>query len=202
MISLILQTNIIENYLSEDKIIDYSHPLIQNCIRKNFNRNSDSISLIKFVYEWVRDEIPHSFDINGKTVTLKASDVLKYKEGICFAKAHLLAAFLRALAIPTGFCYQKLILDDEQYPYLILHGLNAVFIKELNKWVRLDSRGNKEGVNAQFNLEKEELAFPVRFEKGELDLPTIYISPLDSVIKSLTKNKTVLSLKENLPKEI
>lgn len=41
--------------------------------------------------------------------------------GICFAKSHLLAALLRCKSIPAGFCYQKLILDDETAPVLIYH---------------------------------------------------------------------------------
>ncbi len=55
-------------------------------------------------------QIGCSADINGKVVTCKASEVLRYKEGICNAKAHLLATILRANGIPSGFCYQRLIL--------------------------------------------------------------------------------------------
>ena len=47
-----------------------------------------------------------------------------------FAKSHLLAALLRYKSIPTGFCYQKLILDDETAPVLIYHGFNGVYIEE------------------------------------------------------------------------
>jgi len=36
-------------------------------------------------------------------VTCKASDVLIYGTGYCYAKSHLLAALLRANAIPAGF---------------------------------------------------------------------------------------------------
>lgn len=57
---------------------------------------------------------------------------------------------------------------------IILHGLNAIYLKEMDKWIRLDSRGNKEGVNAQFSLEKEILAFPIRNELGEVDIKMIY----------------------------
>lgn len=58
----------------------------------------------------------------------------------------------RNKSIPTGFCYQKLILDDETAPILIYHGLNGAFIRELGKWIRLDARGNRENVNAQFSI--------------------------------------------------
>ena len=66
--------------------------------------------------------------------------MLEAGHGICFAKSHLLAALLRCKSVPTGYCFQKLILDDETAPILVYHGLNGVYIKELKKWIRLDAR--------------------------------------------------------------
>lgn len=40
---------------------------------------------------------------------------------------------------------------------------------ELDRWIRLDARGNKENVHAEFSLDEEMLAFPVRSELGEVD---------------------------------
>ena len=39
----------------------------------------------------------------------------------------------------------------------------------MDKWIRLDARGNKETVNAQFSLDEEILAFLVRPELNEVD---------------------------------
>lgn len=47
------------------------------------------------VDEYVRDKVSHSADINEDILTCAASEVLKAGHGICFAKAHLLAALLR-----------------------------------------------------------------------------------------------------------
>lgn len=127
---------------------------------------------------------------------------MKAGHGICFAKSHLLAALLRCKAIPTGFCYQKLILDDETAPVLVYHGLCGVFIKEYQKWIRLDARGNKEGVNAQFSLDEERLAFPVREEKGEQDCFTVYPNPDEKVLERLKRNKTRTELFDDLPTEL
>ncbi len=44
----------------------------------------------------VRDNIHHSRDYKDEITTYKASDVLKYKTGWCYAKSHLWAALLRA----------------------------------------------------------------------------------------------------------
>lgn len=191
-----------EDYLQNTSVIDFNNDNVKQLAEKLKEGTKSKLELSKKVYEYVRDNISHSFDINGSVVTCKASEVLQEKQGICFAKSHLLAALLRYLDIPTGFCYQKLILDDKTEPYLILHGLNAVYIEELKRWIRIDSRGNKEGVNAQFFVEEEKLAFPVRSELGEMDISIIFVKPDNNVIKVLNSCDTVGELFHTLPKEL
>ena len=84
----------------------------------------------------------------------------------------------------------------------ILHGLNAVYIEESDKWIRLDARGNKPGVNAQFSFDDEQLAFPVRSEKGEEDIPIIFAEPDKNVISVLTESQDFETLWTNLPIEL
>lgn len=199
---LILESNDIKDYLENTLVIDFDNINIKRLANTLKEGTKSKLELTQKVYEYVRDNISHSADINGKVVTCKASDVLVEKEGICFAKAHLLAALLRYLGIPTGFCYQKLILNDKTKPWLVLHGLNAIYIEELNRWVRVDPRGNKKGVKAQFSIKEEKLAFPVRFELGEVDLPIIFTEPDSNVIKALNSYSTVEELFNNLPKEL
>ena len=95
-----------------------------------------------------------------------------------------------------------MILDDETAPVLIYHGLNGVHISEQRKWIRLDARGNKDGVNAQFSLEREQLAFPIRPEKGEIDGFVIYPTPDKKIVKLLKKYKTRTELWNDLPTEL
>ena len=85
---------------------------------------------------------------------------------------------------------------------LIYHGLNGVYIKEYKKWIRLDARGNKTGVNAQFSIETEQLAFPIRSEKGETDNFIVYPDPDINILEKLRKNKTRTELWNNLPTEL
>ena len=192
-------SNNIEEYLKTDDVIDHNNEIIVE-LADHLSQKADSeIEFIKAAYEYVRDHISHSADINEDIITCSASEVLKAGHGICFAKSHLLAALLRCKAIPTGFCYQKLILDDEAAPVLIYHGLNGVFIKEYKKWIRLDARGNKEGVDAQFSLDEECLAFPVREEKGEEDCFTVYPDPDEKILEKLRRNKTRTELWDDLP---
>lgn len=192
----------IEEYLKEDDVIDYSNDIIAQLANSLFQKADSEIEYIKAAYEYVRDNISHSADINRDIITCTASEVLRAEHGICFAKSHLLAALLRCKSIPTGFCYQKLILDDETAPVLIYHGLNGVYIKEYKKWIRLDARGNKEGVNAQFSIDKEQLAFPIRLEKGEEDGFTVYPNPDMKILEKLREHKTRTELWNDLPTDL
>lgn len=195
-------TDNISEYLKSDDVIDYNNEAITQIADSLYQNAESEIEYIKAAYEFVRDKISHSADINEDIITCSASEVLKAGHGICFAKSHLLAALLRCKSIPTGFCYQKLILDDETAPVLIYHGLNGVYIKECNKWIRLDARGNKEGVNAQFSIDEEQLAFPVRAENGEEDGFVVYHNPDKKILEKLRNNKTRTELWDDLPTEL
>ncbi len=200
--NIVLYSDKIDEYLKHDDVIDYENEAIAQLADTLFQKASNEQEFIKLTYEFVRDKISHSADINEDTITCTASEVLKAGHGICFAKSHLLAALLRCKSVPTGFCYQKLILDDETAPVLIYHGLNGVYIKDCQKWIRLDARGNKPGVNAQFSVETEQLAFPVRPEMGEEDNFIIYPDPDIKVLEKLRKSKTRTELWDNLPIEL
>jgi transglutaminase-like putative cysteine protease len=202
MVALIQEHNDIAEYLKASNIIDYYDNTIIRVAQALARNEQDEIKIVHKTYNFVRDKIMHSFDGPGNIVTCKASEVLKYQEGICYAKAHLLAALLRYLKIPTGFCYQKLILDDKKSPWLIIHGLNAVYFNSLGKWVRLDARGNNAHVNAYFSLDSKKIAFLPRQEAGEKNLPIIYAHPPRKIITSITRSLTLNELHLNLPTEL
>src|SRR5438034_6001812 len=89
---------------------------------------------------------------------------------------------LRANGIPTGFCYQRLNIDDRGAPFS-LHGLNAVHLPEIG-WYRVDWRGNKMGVDAQFTPPLERLAFRLVFPE-ERSFSEILPDPVRVVIAAL-----------------
>src|SRR5262245_12914668 len=147
-------------YLKETEIIDWRHPKILR-LAEMLASESDALQTARRCFEWVRDQIRHSYDYRLNQVTCRASEVLEAGTGICYAKSHLLAALLRANSIPAGFCYQRLSLGlslDESGVRFCLHGLNALFLPELG-WYRVDARGNKPEVDAQFRPPVEQLAF-------------------------------------------
>lgn len=198
-----LESNDLNKYLEESKTIDFKNYEILELSKEIFKGIKNDVEKIEKGFLYVRDKINHSGDINSSRVTKTASEVLKYKEGICYAKSMLLAALLRSQNIPVGFCYQKLTLKDTPTSGYCIHALNAVYIKNIDRWIRIDARGNTNGINAQFNLEKEELAFPIRQDYSEVDYPIIYYKHLDKIEKVLEKNNNCREmLKDNLPIEI
>ena len=203
VMKLFCESDILEEYLLELDVVDYSNALIQEKSQELFHHEQSEIEKVKIAFEYVRDEIPHSWDIQGKIVTCVASEVLKHKEGICYAKSNLLAALLRSQGIPTGFCYQRLMLFDTPEKGFCLHAMNAVYLTALNKWIRVDARGNKSGVDAQFSVDKEKLAFSVNEKFGEQDYPVIYTKPNSKTIEVLQKNTDALEMyKYHLPESI
>ena len=199
---IILYSNVIEDYLKCSNVIDFDNKEIIALVDMLFNKSCNELDFIKRAYEFVRDNISHSADINEDVITCSASEVLREGHGICFAKSHLLAALLRCKSVPTGFCYQKLIVDDEKIPVLAYHGLNGIYLKDYQKWIRLDARGNRSDVNAQFSIEKEQLAFSVRSQMGEEDNFIIYPDPDTNILKNLRENKTRTVLWNNLPNKL
>ncbi len=185
-----------EKYLASTRIIDWDNPEIIQLSKSLSSGKESDIDIARSCFEYVRDEIKHSNDYKLNPVTCIASDVLKYKTGYCYAKSHLLAALLRANNIPTGLCYQRLTIQEDIPPFC-LHGLNAVYLSEYG-WYRIDARGNKEGVNAEFLPPIEKPAFPIKVE-GEADLPEIWPEPISEVIQVLEGASTYQEVAENLP---
>ncbi|MCK0471736.1 transglutaminase family protein [Halalkalibacter sp. APA_J-10(15)] len=184
-------------YVQEIDCCNYLHEDIQAKIAELFSSVKSDVEKAKVAFEFVRDEIDHSWDIQATDVTCRASEVLEQKHGMCFAKSNLLAALLRGAGIPTGFCYQRLMHFDTPEEGYSLHGFNAVYLQSLDRWVRIDARGNKKGVQAEFSLGEERLAFPVRREYGEQDDPVIYVRPHARVIAALEDGDNLIELYRN-----
>ncbi len=196
-----VETENLDEYLVSDEVIDWHHPDIQRMAKGLVGNCPDQLSKIRVLFEWVRDEIPHTKDIDERVVTCKASDVLRHRTGMCYAKSHLLAALLRANGIPAGFCYQVLV-RDEPYTGLVLHGLNGVYLEDVKRWVRVDSRGNVGNINAQFDPNKERLAFQMDPALGEFIYDTIFKAPVPEVTETLRKFTDLQEMWPHLPKKL
>ena len=185
-----------EPFLRSTEIVDWSHPAVQAKAQELSLGSADPLETARRCFEWVRDKIQHSNDFHRNPVTCSASEALLAGTGYCYAKSHLLAALLRANYVPAGFCYQRLSIDDTGAPYS-LHGLNAVHFSEFG-WYRIDARGNKPGVNAQFCPPVEQLAFGLSFPE-ERAFPDILPDPLAVVVEALRAHATWDAMLANLP---
>jgi transglutaminase-like putative cysteine protease len=188
--------NDLQRFLAPGEFVDCDHPTIVAKAAELASGGGGEVLVAKRCFEFVRDQIQHSLDFQRNPVTCRASDVLLHGTGYCYAKSHLLAALLRANGIPTGLCYQRLLVDS-QGSRLSLHGLNAVCLRDYG-WYRVDPRGNKPGVDAQFDPPVERLAFPVA-GPGEADLSVVYAEPISVVVKVLTECTTYDQVFRNLP---
>jgi transglutaminase-like putative cysteine protease len=170
------ETSDLTAYLAADTVIDHHHPLVRETAAKLRAEAPELHDYARVAFEFVRDTIPHSDDSGDLRVTWRASDVLACGTGICYAKAHALTALLRAEGIPTGLCYQFLG---------VVHGLVAVRLPGHDRWARQDPRGNKPGVDAQFSLAEERLAWVPDPAEGEFDFPTLYAATPAPVLECL-----------------
>ena len=183
-------------FLRSTEIIDWRHPDVSACALRLRGDSNDPLAIARKCFEWVRDEIKHTADYGLKPVTCAASEVLREGSGYCYAKSHLLAAVLRANGIPAGLCYQRLSLDGRGAPFC-LHGLNAVHLPG-HGWYRIDPRGNKPGIDAQFAPPAEQLAFRVT-TPGEADSPDIWADPHPVVVTALRSHADADLLARALP---
>ncbi|MET7377279.1 transglutaminase domain-containing protein [Streptomyces sp. NPDC005526] len=192
---LIQQDPDLSAYLAADEVIDHDHPVVRDAAARLAGRVADSYAYAQAAFEFVRDAIPHSADSGDPRVTWRASDVLRRRTGICHAKAHALAALLRAEDIPTALCYQRLAHDDGGGH--AVHGLVAVRFH--GAWHRQDPRGDKPGVDARFSLEGERLAWIPDEKSNELDYPVLYAEPHPAVLGALRAARDRPALRRTLP---
>ncbi|MFF8943519.1 transglutaminase domain-containing protein [Streptomyces sp. NPDC014864] len=192
---LIQQDPDLSAYLAADEVIDHDHPVVRDTAARLAGRVADSYAYAQAAFEFVRDTIPHSADSGDPRVTWRASDVLRRRTGICHAKAHALAALLRAEDIPAALCYQRLARDDG--PGHAVHGLVAVRFH--GAWHRQDPRGNKPGVDARFSLEGERLAWVPDAKSNEVDYPDLYAEPHPAVLGALRAARDRSALWQTLP---
>ncbi|HTG81448.1 MAG TPA: transglutaminase-like domain-containing protein, partial [Geobacteraceae bacterium] len=151
-----LESENLADYLVSDAIVDWRTPAVREKALELTRSIPGDVEKARVLYEWVRDAIPHTNDAGLDIVTCTASEVLHHGTGVCFSKSHLVAALLRAVGIPAGFCYQVLRLDPPVNNELVLHGMNGIYLASIDKWIRVDARGNTGSINARFSLDREQ----------------------------------------------
>jgi transglutaminase-like putative cysteine protease len=169
-------------FLAPCGVIDWRSGAVRE-LALRITSDATGLDAVSLLFDWVRDSIAHTGDAGHGKLTLRASDVLRERTGLCYAKSHLLVALLRAANIPAGLCYQRLRCDDAAGSF-VLHGLTAVLMPD-HGFLRIDPRGNKRGIDAQFVPGREALAFAATLA-GEADLPGVFARPIPAVVAALS----------------
>lgn len=194
------QSDTQSDYLRATETVNFEHPSIQQLIDSLQVAGQSDVDKARIFYEFVRDEIGHSWDEQQSTVTISASDVAEERTGICYAKANLLAALLRHEGIPSGFCYQRLMLFDTPEQGYYLHAFNALFLAKYDRWIFVDARGN---VFADFSMDEPSLAFTPNESLGEKTYTTIFVEPNERTIQTLQQATNALDMyTSDLPDEL
>lgn len=181
-------------YLACSPVIACTHPAIRTRARELIRGTSTENEQIEQLYTFVRDEIAHSVDIGQSQLITKTPQIMTAGHALCFGKSHLFVALCRSVGIPAGLCYQRLKKEDGSY---VLHGLTAVWLEDQERWIRLDPRGNKHGINARFNpAGDEQIAYPAMEDPGEWFDPHIYPEPWLAVIRLFETSPDVPSFIE------
>src|SRR5690606_41633311 len=82
-----MTANELGQYLAADEIIDGDHPRIVALSVQLRDRQPGRVGYARAAYEYVRDRIAHSFDVEDPRVSISASETLANGVGLCFAKA-------------------------------------------------------------------------------------------------------------------
>ena len=183
-------------YLRETEVVDFSQPEVRALAWRLAEGKTSAEDVARACFEWVRDEVQHCVDFGREELTCAASEVLREGTGFCYAKSHLLVALLRANGIPAGFCYQRLSSGRAETGF-VLHGLAAAWLEGIG-WYRVDPRGNKRGVDAQFTPPVERLAYSNAVE-GERLFEGVYAEPARSVVDVLRGHASVSAARAVLP---
>jgi transglutaminase-like putative cysteine protease len=196
------ETDDLGRYLEDTITIDWQTPIVTSTAQRLLDAATEPEDRIRRLFEFVRDEVDHSLDVETDVQTCRASEVLKERTGLCYAKSHLLAGLLRYAGFPTGFCYVRTASDDRPGRF-VLHGFNAVYLTRSANWTYLDARGNQDGVATECRFEAPwSLAVWPDVEAGEAFLPFIYKRPGKRIIDLLERAPSFDAIRKNLPDSI
>ncbi|MCA9505109.1 MAG: transglutaminase domain-containing protein [Spirochaetaceae bacterium] len=189
-------------YLEDTITIDWQTPSVSELAGRLVAGIEDPEERVRRLFAFVRDEVDHALDVETEVLTCRASEVLRERVGLCYAKSHLLAAMLRYAGFPTGFCYVRLA-SDAAPDRFVLHAFNAVYWKPVDDWIFLDARGGRAGaaIGCRFRGPFELLAWPDA-DRGEAFLPTIHRRPARRIVDLLERAPDLASVRRHLPDSI
>lgn len=126
-----------ENYLAETRMLDYSDPSIQGLLQRRGWKQMGEFERIRAIYNYVRDEVLFGYNIDDD---IPASRVLSDGYGQCNTKGTLFMALLRACGVPCrvhGFTIDKNLQKGAMTGLVYRSASNEV----LHSWVEVFLEG-------------------------------------------------------------
>ncbi len=128
--------------LEETKFCDFNHPAVSKLAQSLAEGSSDTQHITQAVFKYVRDNIRFGFDL----VQVKASQTLVKGYGVCWNKAILTTALLRANSIPARLAYHP-VNRKFMYPamgencQMLTKTINHCFVQVClnNEWLCVDA---------------------------------------------------------------
>ena len=89
-------------YLEDTIMIDWQSPGLMEVAGALLAGCDGPEARLHALFRFVRDDVPHALDVQPERATCRASEVLRERHGLCYAKSHLFAGLLRYAGFPTG----------------------------------------------------------------------------------------------------
>ena len=190
-----------DRYLEDTIVVDWQTPEVLAQARtcaSGLGETATEMDRIAALFEFVRDQTHDALHLETNAVTCSASQVLRERTGLVFARCHLLVALLRACGIPGGFGYQRLKADRQ---ITQLHGFVVVWETTRGAWINLDPFGETADEAASRPVWRDGL---MRSADGprETTYPTIWARPVRQVVDLLEQAPSMAALRGHLPESL
>lgn len=158
-----LQTDLPDHariYLSSSEIIDSDNSEIRKIAFSLAENEDDVFLLVNKIASWVKSSVKYDLSTLNVKASLKASDVLKNKNGVCDEITSLFIAMLRSLGIPakfvSGIAHTNSLLFSQNWG---THGWAEVYFPG-SGWVPFDVTFGQYGWVDAFHIKLQESLDP------------------------------------------
>ncbi len=158
-----LQTDLsdtVRMYLSSSEIIDSDNPEIRKLAFSIAENEYDAFILVNKIAFWVKHSVRYDLSTINSEASLKASEVLKNRDGVCDEITSLFIALLRALGIPAKFVSGIAYTDNLQFSERWgAHGWAEVYFPGYG-WMPFDVTFGQHGWLDAFHIKLQESLDP------------------------------------------
>lgn len=190
----------LERFLEDTECVDWTDMLVTRETAQAITGCVTDEEKVKAIFEFVRDDISNAMNIDSVALPWTASTTIRAMIGNDDAKAMVLAAMVRALKIPAGFCYQRLTVVDDDSEGHYLHCYNAVYLD--GNWVKLDASGRLGAKDVRFCKIEPDLAFIPRDVYGEYNILGIFAEPYAPSVDVIRNAGSISDIIFGLPDSI